>query len=215
MPLPPSSPHSDAAQSTAAEAPYSGARPQRFDLGTLDAAADALRQGAVLAYPTEAVYGLGADPDNRAAVEKIFALKGRPATVGVLLIAADFAQVTHLIDHDQLPAGALDPVMASWPGPTTWVFPRSSRVPAWVAGGHQGIALRVTAHAPTAALCRAFGGALVSTSANPHGEPPARSAETVIAYFAERLDAMLDAPLGEQTRSSAIRDVLTGAWLRV
>jgi L-threonylcarbamoyladenylate synthase len=83
-----------------------------------------------------------------------------------------------------------------------------------VAGTHAGIALRVTAHAPAAALCRAFGGALVSTSANPHGQPPARSAQVVAGYFGDALDGMLDAPLGDSEQPTTIRDALTGAIIR-
>jgi L-threonylcarbamoyladenylate synthase len=87
-------------------------------------------------------------------------------------------------------------------------------VPDWVAGVHAGVALRVTAHAPAAALCRAFGGALVSTSANPHGQPAARTAQTVADYFGDALDGLLDAPLGGQTSPTMIRDALTGAMIR-
>jgi L-threonylcarbamoyladenylate synthase len=87
-------------------------------------------------------------------------------------------------------------------------------VPGWVVGAHAGIALRVTAHPPAAALCRAFGGALVSTSANPHGSPPARDARTVFDYFGGALDGVLDAPLGDQARPTVIRDALSGAIIR-
>lgn len=188
--------------------------PKRYTLAKLDDAADALRGGDVVAYPTEAVFGLGCDPHNRAALEHIFALKQRPVSQGVLLIAADFAQITHYVDMSRVPAGVLAQARASWPGPFTWVFPRSAEVPEWVAGAHEGIALRVTAHGPAAALCRAFGGALVSTSANPHGEPPARDLATLERYFGERLDGMLDAPLGGAAQPSTIRDALTGAIIR-
>lgn len=185
-----------------------------FTLAELDAAAALLRAGGVLAYPTEAVYGLGCDPHDRAAFERIFALKQRPATQGVLLIAADFAQVERYIDFAKVPGAVLDQVRASWPGPHTWIFPRSAEVPAWVAGAHAGIALRVTAHEPAAALCRAFGGALVSTSANPHGQPPARDAATVAQYFGAALEGLLDAPLGGQASPTMIRDALSGAIIR-
>jgi L-threonylcarbamoyladenylate synthase len=105
-------------------------------------------------------------------------------------------------------------VKASWPGPNTWIFPRTAQVPDWVAGAHAGIALRVTAHEPAAALCRAWGGALVSTSANPHGSPPARSAQQALDYFGDALDGVLDGPLGGQERPTVIRDALTGAIIR-
>ncbi len=187
---------------------------QRFTLGELAAAAALLHGGGVLAYPTEAVFGLGCDPHDRLAFERLFALKQRPGTRGVLLIAADFAQVERYIELAAVPEEVLRQVRASWPGPHTWIFPRSAAVPAWVAGAHAGIALRVTAHEPAAALCRAFGGALVSTSANPHGQPPARSAQVVAKYFGDALDGLLDAPLGSQASPTTIRDALSGAIIR-
>ncbi|MGN2253179.1 L-threonylcarbamoyladenylate synthase [Frateuria sp. GZRe12] len=185
-----------------------------FTLAECDAAAALMRRGGVLAYPTEAVYGLGCDPRDQDAFERLFALKQRPPTQGVLLIAADFSQVERYIDLARVPAEVRAQVEASWPGPNTWIFPRTAEVPAWVAGAHAGIALRVTAHAPAAALCRAWGGALVSTSANPHGSPPARSAQQVLDYFGDALDGVLDAPLGGQERPTVIRDALTGAIIR-
>ena len=187
---------------------------QRFTLAQLDDAATLLRGGSVLAYPTEAVFGLGCDPDDAAAFEKLFALKRRPPDHGVLLIASDFAQVERFIDANKITPDLLQQARETWPGPNTWVFPRSHEVPDWVAGSHAGIALRITAHEPAAALCRAFGGALVSTSANPHGEPPARSAQTVENYFGDALDGVLDAPLGGQGNPSVIRDALSGAIIR-
>lgn len=187
---------------------------RRYSAGEVDGAAELLRAGGVLAYPTEAVFGLGCDPRDLAAFERVFALKQRPSAQGVLLIAADFEQIGGYIALDQVPEERLALARASWPGPFTWVFPRSSGVPAWVAGTHAGIALRLTAHAPTRALCRAFGGAIVSTSANPHGKPPASSPQDVVGYFGDTLDGLLAAPLGGAERPSEIRDVLTGAIIR-
>jgi L-threonylcarbamoyladenylate synthase len=187
---------------------------RRFGLADVDAAAALVRGGGVLAYPTEAVYGLGCNPHDRDAFERLFALKERPATQGVLLIAADFAQVEPYIDRAAVPGAVMDEVHATWPGPNTWVFPRSARVPEWVAGAHAGIALRVSSHAPVIALCRAFGAPLVSTSANPHGQPPARDVATLARYFGERLEGALDAPLGGLDRPTIIRDALTGAIIR-
>ena len=183
-----------------------------FGLEEMGAAAALLRGGGVLAYPTEGVYGLGCDPDNRAAFERIFAMKRRSPEQGVLLIAADFRQLADWIGD--APDAALERARAAWPGAHTFIFPRSPRVPAWVAGGHAGIALRVTAHAPAAALCRAFGGPIVSTSANRHGEAPARSAHEAAVLFGDALDAVLDAPLGGLDRPTPITDAVSGAIIR-
>ena len=183
-----------------------------FGLQEMGAAAALLRGGGVLAYPTEGVYGLGCDPDNRAAFERIFAMKRRSPEQGVLLIAADFRQLADWIGD--APDAALERARAAWPGAHTFIFPRSPRVPEWVAGGHEGIALRVTAHAPSAALCRAFGGPIVSTSANRHGEPPARSAQEAASLFGNALDGVLDAPLGGLDRPTPITDAVSGAIIR-
>lgn len=187
---------------------------QRFGLDDLDAAAALLHTGGVLAYPTEAVFGLGCDPHDEDAFTRLFALKRRPPSQGVLLIAADVSQVERYIDMDRVPEATLAAVQATWPGPYTWIFPRHADVPAWITGGHDGIALRVTAHEPAARLCAAFGGALVSTSANRHGEPPARDAAAVVGSFSDALDALLDAPTGHADRPTEIRNALTGAIIR-
>ena len=186
----------------------------RYTLADCGSAAALLRRSGVLAYPTEAVFGLGCDPHDQAAFERLFALKQRPPTQGVLLIAADFSQVERYINLVKVPQEVLAQVKASWPGPHTWIFPRTDAVPTWVAGAHEGIALRVTAHAPAAALCRAFGAALVSTSANPHGSPPARDAQTALGYFGDALDGVLDASVGDLERPTVIRDALSGAIIR-
>ncbi|KAF1007606.1 MAG: Threonylcarbamoyl-AMP synthase [Luteibacter sp.] len=187
---------------------------RRFDPSSVVDAAVFLHAGGVLAYPTEAVFGLGCDPHNRDALERLFALKERPPTQGVLLIAASVEQVLPYIDFSRVPDTVMDQVVDSWPGPNTWIFPRSPFVPEWVAGAHEGIALRVTSHEPAAALCWAFERPLVSTSANPHGHPPARDIATLEGYFGERLEGAFDAPLGGLARPSTIRDALSGAMIR-
>lgn len=184
-----------------------------FGIEGIEAAAALLHEGGVLAYPTEGVYGLGCDPDDHAAFDRIFAMKRRPPEQGVLLIAADFEQVEPWIGD--VPEPALERARTVWPGAHTFIFPRSARVPAWIAGGHAGIALRVTAHEPSAALCRAFGGPIVSTSANRHGAAPARSAAEIRAIFGDEPDGVLDAPLGGLDRPTPITDAVSGAIIRL
>ncbi|MEO7323368.1 MAG: Sua5/YciO/YrdC/YwlC family protein [Dokdonella sp.] len=180
----------------------------------LAAAVDALRAGGVIAYPTEAVYGLGCDPLNERACARLFALKRRPPGQGVLLIAAEFEQVASFIDLAATPLTAVARARASWPGPHTWIFPRAAGVPDWIAGSHAGIALRVTAHAPAAQLCHAFGGAVVSTSANRHGDPAALTVAAVHAAFEGHLAAILNGALGGLERPTPIRDAISGEVVR-
>ena len=174
----------------------------------------ALRRGGVVAYPTEAVYGLGCDPQNRVACERLFAIKRRPPSQGVLLIGAELAQLERYIDLSAVPAPAMARAAATWPGPHTWIFPRAPDAPAWLAREQAGIAVRVTAHASAAGLCRAFGGALVSTSANRHGEPPARTSADVAAEFGGEVDAILNGDVGGLERPTPIRDAISGVIVR-
>lgn len=166
----------------------------------------------MVAYPTEAVYGLGCDPLNEAAFARLLALKQRPGDKGVILIAAEEGQLRPYLGD--LPEPMLQRLRQTWPGPVTWIVPAAPGVPAWLTGGRDTIAVRVTAHSMAAALCRAFGGALVSTSANRSGEEPARSAEEVRRQFGNRLDDILVGPLGGLERPTRICDARTGATIR-
>ena len=179
---------------------------------SISQAVQCLQGGKVIAYPTEAVYGLGCDPRNESAVRQVLELKSRPASAGLILIADRF-------ERFQIYIGTLDPgqlkrALASWPGPVTWLFPRGPGVPDWLAGSHPSVALRVTAHPVGRALCEAFGGAVVSTSANPGGAEPARSAQQVADYFADRLCGIVAGELGRSPRPSEIRDLATGRVVR-
>ncbi|MBL0917592.1 MAG: Sua5/YciO/YrdC/YwlC family protein [Hydrogenophaga sp.] len=186
-----------------------------YTLDELGTFCNLIAEGGVVAYPTEAVFGLGCDPFNEAAVQRVFRLKRRDPAQGFLVIAASEAQLQPFVDWTRVTARQRRAIAASWPGPTTWVLPRSQQSPAAVSGAHGGIAARVTAHPAAVALCRAFGGALVSTSANLHGQPPARSLGDIQAGFAAGdLDGVLDAPLGGLRNPSAILDALTGCVIR-
>lgn len=189
--------------------------PRTYSLADLGALAQRLASAGVIAYPTEAVFGLGCDPFSDAAVERLYKIKRRDPAQGFLLIAADEQQLQPFVDWSRLTPLQCATVRATWPGPATWVLQRAPGSPSAVTGIHDGIAVRITAHAPAAALCRAFGGALVSTSANLHGAPPARSAAEVERQFpGAELDGILDAPLGRLDQPTQIRDALTGRTIR-
>ena len=176
-------------------------------------AVEKLRAGHVIAYPTEAVYGLGCDPANESAVRKLLLLKGRKESAGLVLIASEYSQLQPWIaDIDQ---SLINKAMQTWPGPVTWLFPRATGVPDYVAGKHETIALRITAHEPSRDLCAAFGSALVSTSANHTANRPARSVEEVDNYFGHNINGILTGPLGGAENPSEIRDLISGNIIRL
>jgi L-threonylcarbamoyladenylate synthase len=181
---------------------------------TLDAAAAVLHGGGVIAYPTESVWGLGCDPFNPAAVDRLLAIKQRPVSKGLILIASSLAQIASLIDRDALPPERIAAVLASWPGPHTWLLPCTSLVPAWLRGDHATLALRVTAHRQSAALCAAFGGPLVSTSANLAADAPARTRGELDPRLLAQLDGVLDGATDGLATPTPIRDAASGMVLR-
>lgn len=172
-----------------------------------------LRQAAVIAYPTEAVFGLGCDPDNEAAVMKLLALKRRPVEKGLILIAADYQQLAPYIDDDQLSAEQRQRMFSRWPGPVTWVLPAHVSTPGWLTGQFSSLAVRVSNHPDVVSLCNAFGKPLVSTSANLTGLPPCRNVAEVLAQFGESFPVFYGETGGRQNPSE-IRDVLTGELIR-
>ena len=181
---------------------------------TLDSAVASLRAGGVIAYPTEAVWGLGCDPANEAAVLKLLQLKQRPVEKGMILVAAELAQLEGWVRLQALPDARQRAVLASWPGANTWILPAGPRAKPWITGEHSGIAVRISAHPLVAALCRAWGGPLVSTSANLAGQPPARSRAGLDPNLLRDLDGLVDGATGGLDQPTPIRDALTGHVLR-
>lgn len=178
----------------------------------LKQAVRALRAGGVVAYPTEAVYGLGCDPMNERAIMRLLSIKGRALDKGLILVAADSDQLQPLLQPQ--PEALMAPVEKSWPGPCTWLLPAAAGVPVWLTGGGECVAVRVTAHPLAAALARAFGAPLVSTSANPSGVAPPRSALGARRMVGARVDYFLSGATGGARRASEIRDVRDGRVLR-
>lgn len=167
----------------------------------------------VIAYPTEAVFGLGCDPDSEAAVMQLLALKQRPVEKGLILIAADYQQLIPYIDDSQLRAEQKAVMFASWPGPVTWVMPARPSTPRWLTGQFSSLAVRVSAHPLVRELCLAFGKPIVSTSANLTGLPPCRTAQEVLTQFGEAFPVLHGETSGRQNPSE-ILDVLTGNLIR-
>jgi L-threonylcarbamoyladenylate synthase len=184
----------------------------RPSLLRLQAAVQALEAGGVVACPTEGVWGLSCDPDQARAVERLLALKRRPVEKGLILVAASESQLAFLLAD--LDADQRARLSASWPGPNTWLVPHRGRLQPWIYGEHDTVAVRVSDHPVVRDLCLAWGGPLVSTSANPAGSRPPVAAFQVRRYFGQQLDCILPGRVGQSRRPSTIRDLASNRIIR-
>lgn len=172
-------------------------------------AARVIREGGVVAYPTEGVFGLGCLPDNEDAVLRILDIKRRGTSPGLVLIAADRRQLDPFV---RMPAGGVP--VSDIGRPVTWIVAAKDTVPTWIRGRHPGIAVRVTTHPVARALCDAAGSALVSTSANVSGRSPARNAHVLRRQFGHLVDCIVPGHCGPARGPSEIRDLASGKVLR-
>jgi L-threonylcarbamoyladenylate synthase len=183
------------------------------DQTPVDADVVAFRTGQLIVYPTEAVMGLGCDPSNEEAVLTLLALKQRSVEQGLILIASNYSQLLPYINDNAVLPHRRTEIFSSWPGPNTWLLPKSAKAPDWISGDHDTIAVRVTNHPIVKSLCDKLNSPLVSTSANLHQQPPAKSVEEAKAYFADQVH-YINGDLGGALSPSTIRDGNTGTVIR-
>ncbi len=166
-----------------------------------------LRLGKVIAYPSEGVWGLGCDPNNKRAVLDLLKLKHRPQSKGLILVGSKLDQMSPYIDTEKYKKK----LMTKWPGPHTWVVP-TKKTPSWIKGQNKSVALRVSSHPVIVEICDKFGGAIVSTSANQQGKPPLKTKEEVRNTFSEV--SLVDGSLGDLCGATPIKDIVTNKWIR-
>lgn len=182
------------------------------DPAAIRRAADLIRAGKLVAFPTETVYGLGANALDPAAVRRVFAAKGRPPTNPLIV---------HVVDHDQLVTvtGGLSPAAVRltqlfWPGPLTLVVPKTAAVPAEVTGGGPTVAVRHPDHPVAVQLIKAAGVPVAGPSANRSGQLSPTTAEHVAAGLRDAVDLILDAGPCWRGLESTVVDV-TGPVVRL
>ncbi len=168
-----------------------GTRVLKADPASIATAATALRQGGLVAFPTETVYGLGADACHGEAIARLYAAKGRPAFNPLIAHVADVAAARRLAVFD---AAAEKLAAAFWPGPLTLVLPKRPDCPvaALALAGLDSIAIRVPSHKTARALLAAFGGPVVAPSANRSGHVSPTTPAHVLADLRGRIDLILD-----------------------
>jgi L-threonylcarbamoyladenylate synthase len=175
-------------------------------------AVESLRAGGVIAYPTEAVYGLGCDPHDEAALQRLIDIKGRDTGKGFILIASTLDQLTPFLAPIE-PAWQIqfDKV---WPGPVTFVVPAAPGISDLLSGFRETLAVRVSDHPVVRTLCNQFNGAMVSTSANRSGDVPCRTHVAVKEALGSSVDVVVQAAVGTLSSPTRIVDVRTGEELR-
>ena len=171
-----------------------------------------LESGGVVAYPTEGVFGLGCDPFNEKACHTIIDLKQRDIDKGLILIASSWEQIKLLIGKINFKREQV--VRKTWPGPHTWVFPKTHLVPTWISGKHETVAVRITDHPEAKQLCEYFGKPIVSTSANVANAVPALDNLEVYEQFGDSVDYILPGRVGSLTKPTEIRNAETGDVIR-
>lgn len=192
-------------------------------------AAQVLRKGGVIAHPTEAVWGLACDPYSESAVDQVLQLKGRPVEKGLILLSGNaehFAPLLAPLSKDlqmrfletlgqDITNSAANSEQVSATQAITWIVPDvDKQVPEWIRGTHAGVAIRVSSHPLVQSISQYFGGAIISTSANPSGKKPAMSLNDIRRYFYDDLDYVVSGKLGGAERPSKIIDLESGRVLR-
>ncbi len=177
----------------------------------INKAVEVISQGGVIAYPTEAVYGLGCSAYARGAVDKILLIKSRRKQKGLILVGYQIEDFQDWVDVEFV-KNSIE-ITSSWPGPVTWIVPANRNVPDWITGGNPGVAIRISSH-PVVRNLTQKAGILVSTSANPASRRPARTSLQVYNYFGKSIDYIIPGYTDTNTNPSEIRDALTGKILR-
>lgn len=166
--------------------------------------------GLIIAYPTEAVYGLGCDIFNESAIKKLLEIKSRPSHMGFICLISAWKQLDYLIaDKNSID---LTKVKNSWPGHRTWLFPKSKKITNLISGNHNSVAIRMSSHVIANKL--AVNTPIVSTSANITGDKPATLLDEVVEQFKYIIDGVVIGNLGDFSQPSNIYDVLTGERVR-
>jgi L-threonylcarbamoyladenylate synthase len=171
----------------------------------LHKAVQVLKQGGVIVYPTETLYGLGVEALNDKAVQRLFLLKERPAGKPISLLIADEKMLARVVD--QIPSLARLLMSTFWPGPLTLIFPASPILSPFLTGGTGTIGLRLSSHPLATTLVRELGRPLTTPSANPAGQPPPVRLAEAQAYFGAKVDYYLDGGILANGPGSTVVDV--------
>ena len=181
---------------------------------TQNSAIDAYVQGGIIAYPTEALFGLGCDPDNELAIASLLELKQRPVEKGLILLAANYAQLIPYVDDSNIPASKLAEILSRWPDGITQVMPANQNISPLLTGSFNTIAVRITSQPDVVELCNKLNKPIVSTSCNLSGEEPATTWQQAQQKIGDKIDYLIKGQTLGYKQASKIIDALTGEIYR-
>ncbi len=171
---------------------------------------DTLINGGLIAFPTESMFGLGCDPGNKKAVEKLKKIKNRPQAMGFILLTPDLVTISQWIDPDKKQTEIVSTPVKR---PTTYIVPASNSAPCWLTTNNT-LALRINKDPIVQSLSDMLGLPIISTSANRHGEAPCKSASEVQKTMGSLLDYIIEGEKGSFERPSTIIDLCSGKTIR-
>lgn len=174
-------------------------------------AVQTLKEGGIIVYPTEGVYGVGCDPFNETAVLRLLKIKKRSVKKGVILVVSSWDQARDLIEIDPLKNSL---VKSHQSDPITWVFPATKKVPGWIVGDFKSVAIRCFLHSEAKRICQKFGGPIVSTSANTSMKPAVTRYEDLEKSLLDSVDFVVKGKTGGLKTPTPIYDAKTGNMLR-
>ncbi|WP_435275496.1 Sua5/YciO/YrdC/YwlC family protein [Psychrobium sp. nBUS_13] len=181
---------------------------------TYQSAQQAFLAGGLIAYPTEAVFGVGCDPDNKQSLERLLAMKQRDPNKGLILLASSFEQLMPYIDHTRLTPDMISAMLSQWPNGVTQVVPKAVNLAPLLSGQFESIAVRVTDQPDVVALCDSVGRPIVSTSANLSGVEPATTWQKLDPQLIEQLDYVIKGTTLGFDKPSTIIDAISGQCYR-
>ena len=164
-----------------------------------------LKEGQVIAYPTETIYGLGADALNKKAVKKIYDLKSRDYGLPISILIADLSMLREVVSN--VPDRAMPLIRKYWPGPLTILFPASDVIPKGFVTNTGKVGVRISSHPVASAVVGEFAKPITTTSANLSGFPPSLSVKHIKKYFGEKLPCIIDSGECDPSRGSTVVDI--------
>ena len=177
-------------------------------------AAQTLKEGGVIACPTEGVFGLSARVNDVNAVQRVISIKHRALNKGLIVVASDIAMLEGTVNFAQLSQDSMRLIHEKWPGHATFIVPAHPSLPSVLTGGRNTVAVRVSAFPLLQELCRQTNCPIVSTSANISGNEPVADLDELKRVFGYVVDYILDEPCQGLSKPSTIYDAMTGAILR-